>query len=74
MQAAAKKIIPANTLTALPARQKFFSTTEAIASSPCNLLRKESIPSKENPKASINKLMPAEVCLRFLDIGILSTT
>jgi hypothetical protein len=68
MHAAARNTIPAKTLTALPATQKLFSTVEAIANSPCNLLRKESIPSKENPKASVNKLMPVEVCLGFLDI------
>jgi hypothetical protein len=69
MHAAARKIIPANTLRALPATQKVFSTLEVKANSPCNLLRKESIPSKENPKASVSKLMPVEVCLGFLDIG-----
>jgi hypothetical protein len=69
MHAAARNIIPAKKLRALPATQIFFSTAEAIASSPCNLLRKERIPSKENPKASVNRLMPVEVCLGFLDIG-----
>jgi hypothetical protein len=68
MHAAAKNTIPASKLTALPATQTFSSTAEAIASSPCNLLRKESTPSKENPKANVNKLMPVEVCLGFLDI------
>jgi hypothetical protein len=69
MHAAARNTIPAKTLTAHPATQKLFSTAEAIANSPCNLLRKESIPSKENPKASVNRLIPVEVCLGFLDIG-----
>jgi hypothetical protein len=69
MYAATRNTIPAKTLTTLPAIQKLFSTAEAIANSPCNLLRKESIPRKENPKASVNKLMPVEVCLGFLDIG-----
>jgi hypothetical protein len=69
MHAAVRNIIPAKTLMALPARQKFFSTAEAIANSPCNRLRKVSTPSKENPKASINKLMPVEVCLGFFGIG-----
>ena len=69
MHAAARNIIPAKTLTALPATEKLLSRAEAIANSPCNLLRKESIPRKENPKASVNKLMPVEVCLGFLDIG-----
>jgi hypothetical protein len=69
MHAAARNIMPAKTLTALPATQKLFSRAEAMANSPCTLLRKESIPSKENPKASVNKLIPVEVCLEFLDIG-----
>jgi hypothetical protein len=69
MHAAARNIIPAKTLRALPATQKLFSTAEVIANSPCNLLRKESIPSKENPKASVSRLIPVEVCLGFLDIG-----
>jgi hypothetical protein len=69
MQAAARNTIPAKTLRTLPATQKLVSTVEAIANSPCNLLRKESIPSKENPKASVNKLRLVEVCLGFLDIG-----
>jgi hypothetical protein len=69
MHAAARNIIPAKTLTALPAKQKLFSIALAIANSPSNLLRKESIPSKENPKASVNKLIPVEACLGFLDIG-----
>jgi len=68
MHAAARKTIPAKTLRALPATQKLFSTAEAIANSPCNLLRKESTPSKENPKANVNRLIAVEVCLGFLDI------
>jgi hypothetical protein len=68
MHAAARNIIPAKTLTALPATQKLLSRAEAIANSPCNLLRKESIPNKENPKASVNRLIPVEVCLGFLDM------
>jgi hypothetical protein len=69
MQAAARNIIPAKTLRTLPAIQKLFSTVEAIANSPCNLLRKESTPNKENPKASVSRLTLVEVCLGFLDIG-----
>jgi hypothetical protein len=69
MHAAARNIIPAKTLRALPATQKLFSTAEVIANSPCNLLRKESTPNKENPKANVNRLTLVEVCLGFLDIG-----
>jgi hypothetical protein len=69
MHAAARNIIPAKTLTALPATHKLVSTEEAIANSPCNLLRKESTPNKENPKASVSRLTLVEVCLGFLDIG-----
>jgi hypothetical protein len=70
MQAAARNIIPAKTLRTLPATQKLFSTVvEASVNSPCNLLRKVSTPSKEKPKANVNRLTLVEVCLGFLDMG-----
>jgi hypothetical protein len=64
MHAAARNIIPAKTLRALPATQKLFSTVEAIANSPC-----KTTPNKEKPKASVSRLTLVEVCLGFLDIG-----
>jgi hypothetical protein len=51
-------LFPAKTLTTLPATQKLFSTAEAIASSLVQSVKKESILGKENPKASVNKLIP----------------
>jgi hypothetical protein len=67
-QAATKKTVPVNTLTAPPATQQHCSIADSMANSPCHL-RNDKIPSKENPSARVTRLRPAKTRLKFLDIG-----
>lgn len=57
-------------LARLPATQQLFAKAAAIAESPSGLLMNDRIPRRENPRASIARLMRAEIFFWSLDIVI----
>jgi hypothetical protein len=70
IQAAIRNTEPASMLTRLPTTQQLFASAVAIAESPSGLLMNDRIPRRENPRASIAKLMRAEIFFWSRDIVI----